>query len=1199
MLKFFKILLITCIVALFAAAGVYFYFRDEINIKIRRVCVENLQKLTNLDIEIGDIRYSILRPNTISFKKIRINIKADGQKNYPVIINSLNAKISLYSLITSKAPVLSLKFTDFRYRDIGGSGLLVISYKRIDELINLFSPSYIEKINIAGAEISYSTMLFEKIGADLDLRNSSFMRGTVLFKLNDVKYTLGFTKISDINNHYNVTLRTKDISVETILLFNDTGLIVREFSGDVFSVNCNLQGEVGTSKSGTGKTYAVSGFVTIDPDKFLKTNFPSSENIYKNISCDNIEIFVDCKMDEAKPEDFEIKGNMDCPKMDVWNLKLDKPSFDFYISRDTLSFTKITAKLYDGDIKGSLFFKDIFTVKKPVLSPIQNENPIPLVLGRKKIPKEPVQNFAEIEKFINTVNELQRGDRTLESVFPAAKSFSLIPDYLNCEANNISLHELIADATKSDKIAQNVPKHLSSTLQFKLTDSDINTFELSGKADCRDFKVGNFAIERAGTSFSAKKEELVFDDINFALYSGSVNGKIIVKHPFQYSKTGETLLKSDFIGKIFEVLGFISLNPATSPGAQLDEAKCFLPDFMRFTIKNINLQAFASDVPSSEGINSNIPSCMSATLEFKYDNSDINTFNVSGSMNCQDISIYNLNFDKTTAEFSVSKDALSFEIINAALYSGSASGKIVIKKPLGYAGVTASNPLQKSNFLKKLGEALGNLHLNPLMEASLLSAKTNVFVPDYLRCRVTKINLPELVKDMSKNGTVPAGLPKVFSSSLEFKMPGSDINKFELTGDISCKDISLNDLDVQSISSTFFISKEKLLLENLNASLYSGTVGGTMLIKRPFGYIFTDSSPYRLDKDTFIGKIYEIIGRLQVNPFIKRSLLGADTDKILPDYLRCDIKNINLKHFLNALSKQEQDISGVFGCSLNLNNLNSDAAERISRPRPFYMKLAEYEGFLHVTADNFTIKKFKTDYLTGTFSLNNNKLVSENMAGSVYGGKLAGSVNAKISNDISYVTKFSLTGLSIREMMHDLSGKEDDIYGKVDAKLNLNGPRISLPQMKGTLDIDVHDADLGPMRILTPLVGDLYSALQSIFTPDEVVKINAFTGDFTIRDSAASTTDSILWGNGLCILAQGQADFAGKLDFSFENIVIDPTLESAQAKNKTELRDSIVKMGKSAGKARLKGTVKKPAWSFDISSIIQNNLDHLFKDTSK
>ena len=103
---------------------------------------------------------------------------------------------------------------------------------------------------------------------------------------------------------------------------------------------------------------------------------------------------------------------------------------------------------------------------------------------------------------------------------------------------------------------------------------------------------------------------------------------------------------------------------------------------------------------------------------------------------------------------------------------------------------------------------------------------------------------------------------------------------------------------------------------------------------------------------------------------------------------------------------------------------------------------------------------------------------------------------------------------------------------------------------------------------------------NSIIAPENRINISQAYCEFEIKDRKLSTQNSLLWGDNIAISATGYMDFDGNLYFTMENKFTQSPID--EAKNwQTSLRNTIIRLGKALGKARLRGTISKPEWIFD------------------
>jgi hypothetical protein len=130
------------------------------------------------------------------------------------------------------------------------------------------------------------------------------------------------------------------------------------------------------------------------------------------------------------------------------------------------------------------------------------------------------------------------------------------------------------------------------------------------------------------------------------------------------------------------------------------------------------------------------------------------------------------------------------------------------------------------------------------------------------------------------------------------------------------------------------------------------------------------------------------------------------------------------------------------------------------------------------------------------------------------------------------------------------------------------------------MDIEISEADLGPMPILSPLIGDIYSILRGTIMATDDLNIRNAYAEFAIRNRRLTTRNAIMWGSNIAISAEGSVGFDGKLDLIVENKFLDSPVEEIE-NWQTALRNTLIRFGKALGKARLRGTVTDPKWEFD------------------
>jgi len=216
-----------------------------------------------------------------------------------------------------------------------------------------------------------------------------------------------------------------------------------------------------------------------------------------------------------------------------------------------------------------------------------------------------------------------------------------------------------------------------------------------------------------------------------------------------------------------------------------------------------------------------------------------------------------------------------------------------------------------------------------------------------------------------------------------------------------------------------------------------------------------------------------------------------------------------------------------------------------------------------------------------------------------YDGILNSTVEIDISRrDMPYAIGLRLKDIDIHGVVKHSNLKKKKIYGLVDSEIVLQGNGSDPRSITGKGYVHISQANLGPMPILSPLLGNLYGFTKNMLPGLQGVEINEGGFDFVIRDERIMTENLTLSGDVLNIYARGYIDFDTNLNFDVEN-------EFKEAEEGAEdWRGSIVELiagfGKFIGNARLTGTLSKPKWKFDYfgggKSPAGGNLQNVLKD---
>jgi len=381
----------------------------------------------------------------------------------------------------------------------------------------------------------------------------------------------------------------------------------------------------------------------------------------------------------------------------------------------------------------------------------------------------------------------------------------------------------------------------------------------------------------------------------------------------------------------------------------------------------------------------------------------------------------------------------------------------------------------------------------------------------------------------------------------DITITGPKIEQWELKADIQGENIISGKLRLDNLSTSLNISKGKLFLSPMEISLYGG----------------------------------HITGKLTAD-------LTQDYTANLR-FMKIAVSNIWIGHFLKDFDNNKNRITGKLNATIFLEK-NEGAGIPINPLTTakngfsdFLKNLLMYSGSVQCDLEKAKIRDIRADKLSGTLFFKERSLNIPNIKGSLYHGKLESELKVELlATSLPYDFHVKLKNVDFSEILRDVSKEENDISGALNFEAALKGDIRSLRDSSGSGKAKIVKADLGPMPILAPLLGDLYVNFQQTFFPDEVLKISAASADFEISDRKITTDDLILWGEDLFIKSRGYMDFNGSLDFTFENRWRD-SVSTGNSSLSDMIRTGLVNFGRSLGKARLTGTLNDQIWSFETS----------------
>jgi len=219
----------------------------------------------------------------------------------------------------------------------------------------------------------------------------------------------------------------------------------------------------------------------------------------------------------------------------------------------------------------------------------------------------------------------------------------------------------------------------------------------------------------------------------------------------------------------------------------------------------------------------------------------------------------------------------------------------------------------------------------------------------------------------------------------------------------------------------------------------------------------------------------------------------------------------------------------------------------------------------------------------------------------LYKGVLSGSAKFDLRDkNIPYEINCKLSDMEFSSVLEHTDLKGKGVKGTLYTQVSVEGFATDINTMKGPGKIVVTNAELGPMPLLTPLLGHIYGYFQHVFPELKKVNITGGSADILIANRRLSTDNLTLTGDAIGIYAKGYIDFDKNLAFDVENKIM--ALEKSGDGNgwQTNIQSLIVQFGKMISKARLTGTLKDPKWKFEyfggVNNIFKGGVKDLIKD---
>jgi len=496
--------------------------------------------------------------------------------------------------------------------------------------------------------------------------------------------------------------------------------------------------------------------------------------------------------------------------------------------------------------------------------------------------------------------------------------------------------------------------------------------------------------------------------------------------------------------------------------------------------------------------------------------------------------------------------------------------------------------IEKISYVPTQGLILENVAMYDAAgpESSTIRIKKLAFKVDFPKLFATRcLILQAKIDTLKKTDIIASGLLTIESNKCKnIRKPYEDfsLRKINLSG----FDISTPFANIEKLTGDIFLGEDRLSspklkfdyhkkpheisfsLKNtretpeLDISLSGSNISGTGSLT-----LFKDSLKIHSLKVKFFDS--SLKGSGQISELDKIPLLALDAS------LGLELKNLC---YINDTLKETCDSLQVEGY------VNSAISFRGYPDDPKTWNIDLKGGLAHLKIFNYNL----TD-ISLTATMDKGIIVVPLLSSYLYKGIFQAAFQMDISGRrVPYGINAKLNKLHVHELAQDSDLRNKNIYGLLSAELKLRGYGTDTNTITGNGFINISDANLGPMPLLAPLLGNLYGFMRNKLPGLRSVEISGGSCEFIIRDEQIITDNLWLWGDVLNIYAKGYIDFDKNLNFEVENEFNESEEEAEgwQASLVTIMAD----FGKFIGKAYLTGTLSKPKWKFEYFSKLQDAL---------
>jgi len=343
----------------------------------------------------------------------------------------------------------------------------------------------------------------------------------------------------------------------------------------------------------------------------------------------------------------------------------------------------------------------------------------------------------------------------------------------------------------------------------------------------------------------------------------------------------------------------------------------------------------------------------------------------------------------------------------------------------------------------------------------------------------------------------------------------------------------------------------------------------------------------KVKKEKEIYKISEIKGNAFNSPFDFVGEFSNGPPRVLSLYGKA---NIDIKDALYFAPRRLKQSVGRFNPEGVLQNSVYFKTQIGNAP--------EWELGVKSSAEYLKLGNVRLDSFRMDTRINNALVTIPLLNAYLYNGALSARATLDLTDErLPYEASCKLSNINVGPILEQTNLKGKNIKGTLLSEFTLRGEAKNIDSMRGTGRVVIKNANLGPMPLLTPLLGNVYGYLRHALPELKKVNIQAGSADFYIANRKVQTDNLVLSGELIGIYAKGYVDFDKNLYFEVENQISGEPIGGGDWQ--AGLQEMIVQFGKLVSKARLTGTLEKPKWKFEyfggMENVIKGGLQELLK----